>query len=546
MSEASETEWTIPPSWAWSRMGEIATVVGGGTPRTDDPSNYEGGEIAWITPADLSGYTHKYIQRGARNITQRGLENSGARTMPAGTVLFSSRAPIGYVAIAANPVSTNQGFKSFVLPEDLSPDYIYYYLQRAKEIARGLASGTTFLEISGAKATIIPVPVAPRPEQDRIVAEIEKQFTRLDDAVTALKRVQANLKRYRASVLKAACEGRLVPTEAELTRKEARSYEPASELLKRILAERRAKWEADQLQKMIAAGKPPKNDDWKKSYKEPVKPTLSHLPHLPEGWTWTTFDQLITFGPQNGIYKPSTAYGRGTKIVRIDDYQDDSFKAPDELRQLILAETEARLYALEAGDMLINRVNSPSHLGKCCVITPGIAGSVFESNMMRLRLASGVQKGFLVAYLRSLDGKKRLTSNAKWAVNQASINQQDVANTPVPLPPLEEQSHISAELDRRITNIDHIKSHLTSKLAAASQLRSAVLKNTFSGKLVPQDPNDEPASVLLERIRAARAALAANNGNQKATPEADINNGQRRRRVTRLAHRVSGGKGVEK
>jgi type I restriction enzyme, S subunit len=90
------------------------TVVGGGTPRTSDDSNFDDGEIPWITPADLSGYSHKSIERGARNITPKGLTTSGATMMPAGTVLFSSRAPIGYVAIAANPVSTNQGFKSFV------------------------------------------------------------------------------------------------------------------------------------------------------------------------------------------------------------------------------------------------------------------------------------------------------------------------------------------------------------------------------------------------------------------------------------------------
>jgi type I restriction enzyme, S subunit len=202
----------IPAKWKWSTMGEVAEVVGGGTPKTDQ-AEYFGGEISWITPADLSGYTEKFISRGSRNITKTGLENSGARLMPAGAVLFSSRAPIGYVAIAANPVSTNQGFKSFVLRDGLTPDYVYYYLQYAKKLAVELASGTTFLEISGKKAAQIPIPVAPVSEQRRIVAEIEKQFTRLEAGVAALRRVQANLKRYRAAVLKAACECKLVPSE---------------------------------------------------------------------------------------------------------------------------------------------------------------------------------------------------------------------------------------------------------------------------------------------------------------------------------------------
>ena len=113
----------IPSNWTWTTMGEIADVVGGGTPRTNDPENYEGGTIPWITPADLSGYTAKYISHGERFITKSGLACSSAKMMPSGTVLFSSRAPVGYVAIAAKPVCTNQGFKSFVLKtKDILPD----------------------------------------------------------------------------------------------------------------------------------------------------------------------------------------------------------------------------------------------------------------------------------------------------------------------------------------------------------------------------------------------------------------------------------------
>ena len=105
--------WQLPKSWAWVEIGEVADIVGGGTPPTNNPANFDG-EVPWITPADLSGYKEKHIRAGARNITQRGYDKSGAKWVPQGSVLFSSRAPIGYVAIAANAVTTNQGFKSFV------------------------------------------------------------------------------------------------------------------------------------------------------------------------------------------------------------------------------------------------------------------------------------------------------------------------------------------------------------------------------------------------------------------------------------------------
>jgi len=190
------------------------------------------------------------------------------------------------------------------LCEGIEPDYIYYYLQRGKQFAVDLASGTTFPEISGKRAKVIPAPIAPHLEQSRIVEEIEKQFTRLDAAVEALKRVQANLKRYRASVLKAAVEGRLVPTEAELARKEGRDYEPASELLKRILIERRKRWEADYLSKMEAKGKTPTDDKWKAKYKEPAPPDTSDLPTLPDGWMWASLGQLVWSVKDGPHYSP--------------------------------------------------------------------------------------------------------------------------------------------------------------------------------------------------------------------------------------------------
>ena len=136
----------IPANWTWSTMGEVADVIGGGTPKTKDPTNFDGGAIPWLTPADLSGYTNKIIGKGRRNITQKGLDTSSARLMPAGTVLFTSRAPIGYVVVAANEICTNQGFKSFVLKsKEILPDYIYWWLKGNKDLAESYASGTTFL-----------------------------------------------------------------------------------------------------------------------------------------------------------------------------------------------------------------------------------------------------------------------------------------------------------------------------------------------------------------------------------------------------------------
>ncbi|HYW58370.1 MAG TPA: restriction endonuclease subunit S [Polaromonas sp.] len=185
----------LPAGWTWKAMGDIADVVSGGTPKTSDATNFGSGDIPWLTPADLSGYAEKYVAHGARFLSSKGLQSCSAKVIPAGAVLFTSRAPIGYVAIASNPIATNQGFKNFVLRGDVLPEYVYWWLKGAKQLAESLASGTTFLEISGTNAKKLPIPIAPLAQQRAIVAELEKQFSRLDEAVANVQRVKANLKR---------------------------------------------------------------------------------------------------------------------------------------------------------------------------------------------------------------------------------------------------------------------------------------------------------------------------------------------------------------
>ena len=159
------------------------------------------------------------------------------------------------------------------------------------------------------------LPVPPPRDQKRIIKAIDSYFTRLDSVTATLERVRRNLKRYRASVLKAAVEGRLVPTEAKLAQAEGREYEPASVLLQRILVERRRRWEEGKLAKMKAAGKTPKNDDWKAKYREPAEPDTTELPSLPVGWCWATIDQLSRL-VRNGYSRRPTAAG-DVPILRI-------------------------------------------------------------------------------------------------------------------------------------------------------------------------------------------------------------------------------------
>ena len=388
-------------------------------------------------------------------------------------------------------------------------------------------SGTTRLKLSQRPMRTIPLLIPPLPEQHRIVEAIESYLTRLDDAIASLSRVQRNLERYRASVLKAAVEGRLVPTEAELARKEGREYEPASELLERILVERKTRWIEDAAEKARAkgnakalleakAGKSGKSwtleDDAialakarkaaEAKYSEPEAPDATDLPALSEGWCWTTVESVTLTGPQNGIYVHKSFYGQGTPILRIDDYQADESRSADELQRVALSEEDRKRYMLQERDLVINRVNSPSHLGKSLVVERRHVPAVFESNMMRLALAHDVSPDFIQTYLSSVDGKARLTANAKWAVNQASINQGDVGRTAIPLPPASEQQRIVTELKRSFSITRAVRETISPASTKSGKLRQSILKWAFEGKLVEQDPNDEPASKLLERIQS--------------------------------------------
>jgi type I restriction enzyme S subunit len=170
----------LPQNWAICTLSTIGQIVGGGTPKTDMPSYWSNGTIPWITPADLSGYQMKFIENGVRMITENGLTSSSAQIIPKGSVLFSSRAPIGYTVIAATDVCTNQGFKSIVPYIEGLSDFIYYFLRTQVDEIHLRASGTTFKEISGAEMGKTLIFLPPLEEQKRITIAIEKFFEWLD------------------------------------------------------------------------------------------------------------------------------------------------------------------------------------------------------------------------------------------------------------------------------------------------------------------------------------------------------------------------------
>ena len=204
-----EQPYPLPEGWKWVRLGDITEIVGGGTPSSRVKEYYDNGNIPWLSPADLSDYHEIYICRGKKMLTVKGLNSSSARMIPAETVCLSSRAPIGYVVIAKNPLCTNQGFKSFLPSHLYIPKFLYWYLKGNKPLLESYASGTTFLELSGAKAAQIEFPLPPLGEQQRIVDRIESLFAKLDEAKAKAESVLDGFEIRKAAILHKAFTGEL-------------------------------------------------------------------------------------------------------------------------------------------------------------------------------------------------------------------------------------------------------------------------------------------------------------------------------------------------
>ena len=186
--------------WIECKISDIGTVVGGATPSTKKAENYEGGNISWITPKDLSTFSGRYIKRGERNITETGLKSCSTQLMPKNTVLFSSRAPIGYVAIAANNVCTNQGFKSVIPNEDTDALFLYYLLKYNKDKIESMGSGTTFKEVSGniMKNIVVSVPTDKKAQEN-----IASLLGSIDDKIEENERINNNLEQQAQAIFKA-------------------------------------------------------------------------------------------------------------------------------------------------------------------------------------------------------------------------------------------------------------------------------------------------------------------------------------------------------
>ena len=474
----------LPLTWTTAQLGEVCEITQGQSPPGTSYNQLGKG------PPFLQGKT----EFGAMFPTPVKWCSMPSKFAQMGDVLISVRAPVGSTNMANARYCIGRGLAALRPLGGISNRYIFYGIRATVEQLTSNATGTTFPAITGTVLHRHTIPLPPLAEQHRIVEEIEKQFTRLDAAVEALRTAQAKLKRYRASVLNAAVTGRLVPTEAALACTEGHDYEPASVLLERIQRERKAEQER---------GKP------RRKHSKPVPVDTSNLPGLPEGWAWAAFGTVVTRGEYGTSIKCGYD-GEGLPIVRIPNIASGELRLSD----LKFAEKPIHIdddNALAQGDILVCRTNGSLDLvGKAVVVRSELSTLTgFASYLLRFRLVhGGATPEWTQIYMSSIQGRHFIEGSAASSAGQNNVSLSILNSMPIPLSPFAEQRRIVAEVEQRLSVTRQAEAAIETNLKRAARLRQAILKRAFEGRLVTQDPGDEPAAVLLERIKTEKAAAA--------------------------------------
>ena len=321
-------------------------------------------------------------------------------------------------------------------------------------------------------------------DQKKTVDEIEKQFTRLDAGVAALDRVQVNLKRYRAAVLKAACVGRLVPTEGELARREGRSYETGDQLLRRILAERQARWNG------------------RGAYEQPARADLTALPQLPDGWVWARLEQLgVVFG---GLTKNPRRARLPKKLpyLRVANVYANELRL-EEIEVIGVADAEMAKLLVEPGDLLIVEGNgSKNQIGRLAIWDGSIEPCVHQNHLIKVRLVDPQLGKWILYWLLSPSGRSLVEVVASSTSGLYTLSVNKVGDLPIAIPPLPEQTRVVEEIERRFSVADELKAGAAANLQRATRLRQSVLQRAFSGTLVSRRRDPSCQGAVLRRSGA--------------------------------------------
>ncbi len=471
----------IPPNWNLLSIGDVTDAVSKVNPK-DEPNK----EIQYI---DISGIDNeRYRIADTKTYVGKDAPSRARQLVQSGDIVFSTvRTYLKNFALVPPELDGQVASTGFCVLRASDPAYqryLFYFIQFDRflnELAKQ-QRGTSYPAVRDGDIRAQYIPMPPPEHAESVVAEIEKQFSRLDEAVASLKRVKANLKRYKAAVLKAAVEGKLT----EEWRKQNPNVEPASKLLERILAERRTKWEEAELTKMKAKGKEPKSDKWKHRYQGAISVNGSDLPTLPESWAWATVDQLaapekgaIADGPFGSNLKTAHYTDDGPRVIRLQNigygqwFDEKAHISKEHFQSLIR-------HSVTGGDVLIASLGDPAP--RACLVPEGLGDAIVKADCIRFRTHPVLSSRYMVHALSSW-GTQRRTTALIHGVGRPRLNMTEIKSIALSVPPMAEQIAICKVIDEKWSVIDSVEREVEKQLVRSGVNRQSFLSAAFSGMI---------------------------------------------------------------
>jgi type I restriction enzyme S subunit len=472
----------IPPAWTWCTLGDVVEFLDNRRVpvNEDDRKN----RIAGKSQSELFPY---YGANGQVGWIDDYLFDEPLILLAEDGGFFETVGKVAY-RIAGRTWVNNH---AHVLRTFGGIDMQYVHLALNSMSLMPFVSGTTRLKLTQGSAQRVPIPLAPEEEQKRIATKVEEVFQQAKATRLALQKAPPLLKRFRSAVLAKAFRGELTERDPD--------DEPAEVILRGIEQQKKAERESE------SKKQPSRNTD-------DVKPRFSvmreELGKIPEGWAWTTLSRLAEI--KGGVTKGRRFSGRRTvkaPYLRVANVQS-GYLDLNTVKEIDVLPEEVNEYQLKSGDILFTEGGDRDKLGRGTVWHDEVPRCIHQNHIFRARLKT---KDVLPEYIsfisQSLFGRDYFSSVASQTVNLASINITNLRSFPIPLAPFGEQYRIVKKIGQILAHVDRVEESVKAGLNSTETVEQSTLAKAFHGELVPQDPNDEPASVLLDRIRAQRAVM---------------------------------------
>lgn len=465
----------VPPGWLRVPLLSVAELGTGHTPSRSRSDYWEGG-IPWIAIPDARDHHTGVITATTETVSQLGIENSAARILPAKTVGLSRTASVGYVFIMGRPMATSQDFVTWTCSDALDPRFLMYALLAEGDDIRKFGKGSTHTTIYFPEVKAFHLNLAPKPEQHRIVTKLDNLRARSSRARLELDHIPKLIERYKQAILAKAFSG-------ELT-KDWREQHPsdASHFIRTT---------------GIAAA------------------TNKDADPLPEGWCWAHAGEICAIKSGIALGKKRSTDTQLVELpyLRVANVQRGWLKL-SEIKTTFVTPREAEALYLRAGDVLMNEGGDRDKLGRGWVWEGQIENCIHQNHVFRLRPKSSQIPSRYISYYANEFGQRYFLDEGKQTTNLASISMSKVSALPIPMCTPNEMTVIVQRIEAAFAWLDKIATEHARAKHLLPKLDQAILAKAFRGELVPQDPNDEPAAALLERIKAER------NGGTQTRPRA--------------------------